>query len=35
MPLLWNNILTAAKKPQESLSKIPDYNKGKTSFNDK
>ena len=34
-PLLWNDILTAAKKNQESLPKIPDNYKGKTSFNNK
>ena len=32
-PLLWNNILTTAEK--RKFSKIPDYYKGKTSFNDK
>ena len=33
--LLWNNILTAAEKTQESISKFQTAYKGKTSFNDK
>ena len=34
-PLLWRNILVCSRKNPRKSSKIPEYYKGKTSFNDK